>query len=51
MHCNVDGKAFAAAIDLQKTDISRALNVELPGLILESASMLSATEVPAKVLY
>lgn len=51
MHCNVDGKAFAAATDLQKTDISRVLKVQLPGLILEFASMLSATEVPAKVLY
>lgn len=32
MHCKVDGKLFAAAIDRQKTDIKRTLRAGPPGV-------------------
>lgn len=46
IHCNVEGKAFAAVIDRQKTDMSRTRIALLTGVTLESAGMLSAPILP-----
>jgi len=46
MHCKVDGKLFAAAIDLQNIDINFAFKAGLPGLTLDSDSTFSTPTVP-----
>lgn len=46
MHCKVDGKLFAAAIDLQNIDINFAFKAGLPGLTLDSVSTCSTPTVP-----
>jgi len=46
MHCKVDGKLFAAAIDLQNIDINFAFKAGLPGLTLDSESTCSTPTVP-----
>ena len=51
MHCKVDGNAFAAAMDRQKTDMSLVLNAGLPGAILSSLGIFSVPEEPEKECY
>ena len=46
MHCKVDGKLLAAAIEWEKMDINLALSTGLPGLTLDSGSTFSAPTVP-----
>lgn len=46
MHCKVDGKLFAAAIDRQNIDINFAFSTGLPGLTLDSESTFSTPTVP-----
>lgn len=46
MHCNVDGKQLAAAIERQKTDISRIFNVGFAGATLDSSEIFSTPTVP-----
>ena len=47
MHCKVDGKLFAAAMDQQKIDISLAFRAGLPGLTLCSVATVGEPAVPA----
>ena len=46
IHCKVDGKLFAAAIDRQNIDINFAFKAGLAGLTLDSESTFSTPEVP-----
>lgn len=46
MHCRVEGKELAAAIERQKTDISRALNAEFAGATLDSSATFPIPAVP-----
>lgn len=46
MHCKVDGKLFAAAIDRQKIDISLTLKAGFAGLTLDSGEIFSDPVVP-----
>lgn len=46
MHCNVDGKLFAAEIDRQKTDISLTLKDAFAGVTLDSGGICSEPVVP-----
>lgn len=46
MHCNVDGNVFAAVTDRQNIDISRVLNVGLPGATLSSLGTFSTPAEP-----
>lgn len=49
MHCNADGKLFAAVTDRQKTDISLTLRAGLPGMTLDSGAIRSSSALPESI--
>lgn len=49
MHCKVDGKLFAAAIDRQKRDISFPFRAILAGFTRNSEAVFSVLVVPADI--
>lgn len=50
IHCNVDGKLFAAVIERQKIDMSLDLRAGFPELTLNSGATSLAPAVPGKVV-